>query len=321
MFGRVFSKRSTSALDLSTQLFTVRELPVDYFRVLGHTPFERENLVVHPDLFAQIGKVRRSHVRLLDIANNEAPSVFTLAHYDGNLEPSDPTVIWIGPQAYTRLGKSPGDAPFQVKMRTEVVSVLTQAQAISQGEFIEEIFDDGVQSDFAILSPHGGDIEVKTDLMSKALYDNLQGQSKNASVWWAEGYATGSDPVDAFAKWHITATDVFAGDFPKLQTLVTRQFTHTMSFHGLSAGNDLLLGGNAPYKAALKTALETDIPGLTVILTSLEELDGDSPRNLINRYNVSGTNSVQLEIGFTARQNFESEIVTSIANYMAANHL
>jgi phage replication-related protein YjqB (UPF0714/DUF867 family) len=321
MFGRAFSKRSTRPLDLSTQLFTVKEVPVGYFRVLGHTPYERENLVVHPDLFKQIGKPRRSHVRLLDPLNDDVPSIFTLAHYDGNLAPSDPTVIWVGPQAFARLGRSSEDTPFQVKMDTSVVKNLTRAEAVTQGEYIEESFDDGVQNTFAILSPHGGDIEVKTDLMSKALYDNLQGQSKDVSVWWAEGYATVADPVNAFSKWHLTAVDVYAPDFPKLNAVVSRQFTHTMSFHGLSAGSVLLLGGNAPYKAALKTALETDIPGLTVTLTEIEELDGDSPRNLINRYNVTGTNSIQLEIGFTARQNFETEIVTSIANYMAANHL
>jgi phage replication-related protein YjqB (UPF0714/DUF867 family) len=159
----------------------------------------------------------------------------------------------------------------------------------------------------AIMAPHGGRIEPRTDDQARAVYELLAKQRKPARAWIAQGF----NPAGAHRCWHITASEISERSFPRLGTLFGRgrsrgPFAHAVAFHGQNDSDAIVVGGglaqDAPH-TALKTKLSdqlrdalravTERPPAVVVCRS-GPLAGIERANIVNRVTVRG-NGIQLE--------------------------
>jgi phage replication-related protein YjqB (UPF0714/DUF867 family) len=316
--GKVYPTRTLTPLTPISLGVVVSEVPAGYRYIRGADRFEREQVVVHPDLLLRTGLKRRQQIRLIHPITL-LPALFTIVQTDATLS-LNPLEVFIGPQAYTRLNRTVGDTPFAAFLTNVVAApALDEAQAQAQGELREEITDDGLQSNMVILSPHGGDIETQTDIIARRMYTQLKGLSRACSHWGLQGYTVPEDPDDAFEKWHITSTDYYPQVYPQLSTLQARAFTYGISFHGLGVGDDVKIGGLASVSEQNAIVAVIDAatgPEVDVAVTNVNEIDGDSPRNLLNRLCSSiSPHTIQVELGFNVRRDYALAIADALATY------
>jgi phage replication-related protein YjqB (UPF0714/DUF867 family) len=126
--------------------------------------------------------------------------------------------------------------------------------------------------------PHGGDIEPHTDQQAERVAPRLAG--KAVSLWRCKGFKG----EGAFARWHITSTDIHEASFPRLNSI---NFTYAVAFHGFGDAEipfDILIGGAAPYslKQDIETAIKGAITGsdITVHIASPDEKFSGASRAL-----------------------------------------
>jgi phage replication-related protein YjqB (UPF0714/DUF867 family) len=213
-----------------------------------------------------------------------------------------------------RLDLSSTD-PFKGKINAQVAALgLTDAEAEACSEFIEHLADDDYNSELVVIAPHGGDIEEHTDKQARHVAEQLP--SKCVSVWVCKGFKKGGG---AFNRWHITSTDISEGSFPKLKTIIGRQFKYAIAFHGWG-GDSICIGGSSQdpdhLKEQIKTAIEdaVDGSGIEVAMggpTCPADFNGNDPKNIVNRL---GTTGVQIEQCERARDDYGSKIAEAVAN-------
>jgi phage replication-related protein YjqB (UPF0714/DUF867 family) len=105
----------------------------------------------------------------------------------------------------------------------------------------------------------------------------------------------------AFDRWHITSTDISEESFPKLQTIIGRQFKYAIAFHGWGR-NSICIGGSSQdpddhTKEEIKETIEDAVHGSGIEVamggpTCPENFNGNDPKNIVNRL---GTTGVQIE--------------------------
>jgi phage replication-related protein YjqB (UPF0714/DUF867 family) len=120
----------------------------------------------------------------------------------------------------------------------------TDAQAEASSEFVERLKDNGLNDGLIAIAPHGGMIEQYTDLQAERVAERLA--SKGACSWRCKGWKQGGGASD---RWHITSTDIHQASFPCLKRIISRGFTHAVSFHGFdnpSIPYDIIIGGREP---------------------------------------------------------------------------
>ncbi|MCX4247794.1 hypothetical protein [Paraliomyxa miuraensis] len=83
-------------------------------------------------------------------------------------------------------------------------------------------------------------IELHTHKQAERITTTLA--AKGVSSWICKGYRQGGG---AYARWHITSTDLSPNSFPGLDAIATRGFAYAVSFHGMSS-EGVLVGGGAP---------------------------------------------------------------------------
>jgi phage replication-related protein YjqB (UPF0714/DUF867 family) len=183
----------------------------------------------------------------------------------------------------------------------------------------------------AIMAPHGGRIEPRTDDQARAVYELLAKQRKPARAWIAQGF----NPAGAHRCWHITASEISERSFPRLGTLFGRgrsrgPFAHAVAFHGQNDSDAIVVGGglaqDAPH-TALKTKLSdqlrdalravTERPPAVVVCRS-GPLAGIERANIVNRVTVRG-NGIQLEQPAAVRADDEQRaaVVRAVAAFYA----
>ncbi|WP_181197984.1 poly-gamma-glutamate hydrolase family protein [Enhygromyxa salina] len=213
--------------------------------------------------------------------------------------------------ARERLGTS---GIFSAKLHTQVVAEgLTDEEAKDQSEFVERLVDDGEQDELVVLAPHGGSIELRTELQAEYMRSRVEALGRPVSSWICLGYKKGGG---AFDQWHITSTDLSPNSFPGLDALVDRGpegagFTNAVIFHGLS-GDNVIVGGGAPMAlkddirqaiddafAALDPPLEIEV----TIATGNEGHSGDSTRNVVNWLTKDGVGGIQISSSKAVRLN------------------
>jgi phage replication-related protein YjqB (UPF0714/DUF867 family) len=183
----------------------------------------------------------------------------------------------------------------------------------------------------AIMAPHGGRIEPRTDDQARAVYTLLAKQRKPARAWIAQGF----NPAGAHSCWHITSSEISERSFPRLGTLFGRgrsrgPFAHAVAFHGQNDSDAIVVGGGLPQDAphtALKTKLRdqlrdalravTEHPPAVVVCRS-GPLAGIEPANIVNRVTVRG-NGIQLEQPAAVRADDEQRaaVVRAVAAFYA----
>jgi phage replication-related protein YjqB (UPF0714/DUF867 family) len=320
LFKRTDSDRSTSPLTADGLTVTAREVPSDYHEVIGSSRYERENIVIHPDLTTRSSLVRRQNLRLIEPNQNHV-AIYTAAHEDTSV--GNPTDIWVGPDGWARLGLTSSDAPVELQLDTTSTRTdLTESEAQSQGEVIELVEDDGSQSNMMVFAYHGGNMEALTYDQAKTMKDRIQNNSANASLYGWKGYTDGDDPVSTFDKWHITSVDVHPESHTNLNSVKDRGFSYTLSFHGFSDNDRVAIGGlaSSTFKGEIQTVIQNATGSeITVdIVSSDSYIAGQSPRNILNRVASTDT-TIQIEQSTSARQDYGTQIAQALADHYLNN--
>jgi phage replication-related protein YjqB (UPF0714/DUF867 family) len=243
-----------------------------------------------PDLLATIGRALAHQVRIVRSPTERA--LYTVSAAEGAPGTFEP-IVRMGGGGLARLGATEG-FPGTVEARVTHPS-FTDAQAEAHGEFVERLYDNGINRGFIVIAPHGGDIERRTDDQAVCVIGRLY--DKAVSGWICRGWYLGGG---AFRHWHITSTDLHEASFPKLARVLGRPFRFAVAFHGFDdedIRHDILLGGIAPdrLKLEIKAALEAAVPSLAVHITRPDEkFGGDSRQNVVNRLAAGGA-GIQLE--------------------------
>ena len=243
-----------------------------------------------PDLLATIGRALGHQVRITRSPTERA--LYTVSAAEGAPGTFEP-IVRMGDRGLARLGATEG---FAGTVDAHVTHPsFTDGQAEANGEFVERLFDNGINRGLIVIAPHGGDIERRTDDQAVCIVARLH--EKAVSGWICRGWYLGGG---AFRHWHITSTDLHEASFPKLARVLGRPFRFAVAFHGFDqpdVAHDILLGGIAPdaLKLEIKSAIEAAVPSLDVHIAQPEEkYGGDSKRNVVNRLAVGGA-AIQLE--------------------------
>jgi len=225
---------------------------------------------------------------------------------------SPDNIVRMGSTGRKRLGTSDefvGSLDSQVPHPT-----FDDADAETNNEFIERLKDNGTHTGLVVIAPHGGDIEPHTDQQAERVASRLAG----VSLWRCKGFKGEA----AFARWHITSTDIHEASFPRLSSIISRGFTYAVAFHGFDDPEipfDILIGGAAPYslKQEIATAMKGSITGsdITVHITSQDEkFGGDNLKNIVNRLTTNGANGIQIEQSARARSIRWQDIADAVAD-------
>lgn len=224
-----------------------------------------------------------------------------------------------GPDDLVRMGltgrrRLDTDHGFDGEVDSQVASpALTVAAAELASEFIERLDDDGRQSALIAIAPHGGDIEQHTDQQAERVASRLGGNA--VSSWRCKGWKAGGG---AHARWHITSTDIDEGSFPLLDSVISRDFTHAVAFHGFDDEVGVLVGGAAPD--ALKCEIAEGIQGalgpeiVVRVAEPAEPFGGADARNIVNRLTAGGMNGIQIEQSPEVRSRHWCAIADAVAD-------
>lgn len=305
-------------IDPNAITVTVEEGPPGYKFLFGNHRYRREQIVVHPRFLKRTGIPRRSQIRLTStLTGHEA--VFTIAQADSIV--GDEFTFFCGDDAYERLGLTPGT--FTATLDTVIVKGVTEEQAQIDGEIVEGLYDDGIQTDFVIFSYHGGETERLTTVIGERFYDQVVGYGHNPSFYWANGYAQVGYPDNVFNKWHVTSVDIYPPNWPVLNTIVDRNFAKAISFHGFTSTNAIEVGGSAPDIEidAVVAIIDAAVgPEVTTNNTDLELIQGSAPRNIMNRISPN-LDTIQIEMSYDVRVTYGITIADAVAAYYNASIL
>lgn len=269
----------------------------------------REHCSVDAARLATIGRAVGHQVRVR--LSSDAFGLYTVSE----VHPEDPdTTVRMGRRGRERLGTS--DEFAGVVDSVGPHPNLTVDQARTCGELVERLRDNGRQRELIVIAPHGGDIERHTDEQAEHVASRLA--AKAVSSWRCKGWKHGGG---AFARWHITSTDISAASFPRLDLVISRGFTHAVAFHGFEdseVDTDVLIGGLAPDELKQEIAAEIDRAtagsGLRVRIAEPEDNSGgDDERNVVNRLTAQGGSGIQIEQSPTARSRRWERIADAVA--------
>jgi phage replication-related protein YjqB (UPF0714/DUF867 family) len=275
-------------------------------------PHSREHCSINAKQIRIMGINTRQQVRIeRPTENGTTLALYTIisAHYE---DPHNVYLDYKDPEDIDkRFGLSSSMVnSFNGKINSQVAAVgLTDAQAEAYSEFIEKLTDDGQNSQLAVIAPHGGFIEEHTDEQAEEVAKQLP--SNCVSVWMCKGFKKGGG---AFARWHITSTDISEKSFPKLRSIIRRQFKYAIAFHGWDQEkNSICIGGSISYdlKQQIKTAIENAVSGSGIEVaiggdyygdneTCPANFNGNDSNNIVNRLSING--GIQIEQSEKARE-------------------
>ena len=276
----------------------------------------REHCSAHRSQITTIGRNKGQQVRIEryspDGVTLEGFALYTVV----DLHNEEPDIVFLGfrePESEKhdlrdRLGLS-GTNAFRGKINSQVTD------PADDGEFVEQLTDNGRHRGLIAIAPHGGDIERHTDEQAERVGKRLA--PKCISVWLCRGVKQGGG---AFDRWHITSTDISEESFPKLKTVIGRHFDYAVAFHGWSE-DSICIGGSAPpaLKLEIKAAVEKAISGSGIVVATSDEgtcpgvFNGDDPANIVNRLGAIG---IQLEQSKEARERFGVQIADAVADVL-----
>jgi phage replication-related protein YjqB (UPF0714/DUF867 family) len=273
----------------------------------------KEHCSADPVKLATVGRKRGHQVRIK--RNVSEYGLYTVSQV--RQERPD-NIVRMGSTGRKRLGTNDefvGSLDSQVPHPT-----FDDADAEANNEFVERLEDNGTHTGLVVIAPNGGDIEPHTDQQAERVASRLA--AKAVSSWRCKGFKG----EGAFARCHITSTDIHEASFPRLNSIISRGFTYAVAFHGFDDPEilfDILIGGAAPYslKQDVETAIKGAITGsdITVHIASPEEkFGGDSLQNIVNRLTAGGANGIQIEQSPRARSSHWQDITDALAKVYSA---
>src|SRR5262249_21207848 len=212
----------------------------------------KEHCSVDPVKLATVGRERGHQVRIK--RNDSEYGLYTVSQV--RQERPD-NIVRMGSAGRERLGTSDqfvGSLDSQVPHPT-----FDDAEAEANNELVERLEDNGTHTGLVVIAPHGGGIEPHTDQQAERVASRLA--AKGVSLWRCKGFKGEA----AFARWHITSTDIHEASFPLLSSIISRGFIYAVAFHGFDDPEipfDILIGGGAapPLKQENETAIQNAIP-------------------------------------------------------------
>lgn len=264
-------------------------------------PHSREHCSVNADQIRMMGLNTRQQVRIERPAENGTTLALYTIESTHNEQANDVFLDYVDPGDVEPRFQVPTSEPFQGKINAQVAAVgLNDAEAEDYSEFIEHLSDNDYNSKLVVIAPHGGFIEQHTDTQAQHLGQQLP--SNCVSVWMCKGFKKGGG---AFARWHITSTDISEESFPKLKSVYGRGFEYAVAFHGFG-GDDkkpsICIGGrtvDATLKQKIKEEIEGEVHrfGVQVFMDNEcpEAINGDKKNNIVNRLSKNGLQIEQSE--------------------------
>lgn len=264
-----------------------------------------EHCSADPEKLATIGRAEGHQIRVKR-SNNEY-ALYTVSEIR---QETPDTVIRMAQEGRERLHTTD---EFDATLESQVPHpTYSDRCAEAYGEFVERLTDNSSSHTGLIaIAPHGGAIEQWTDQQAERVASQLA--DKEISCWRCKGW---KQDGGAFERWHITSTDIHAASFPKLHTIINRQFTYTVAFHGFQEAV-ILIGGSASdaLKQEIKSAIQEAIAGSNIKVEIAElssHYNGDNPKNIVDR--LANGNAIQIEQSLEARQNYWQQIADAVAS-------
>jgi phage replication-related protein YjqB (UPF0714/DUF867 family) len=305
--------------DCAEKSYTARFMPDK--KVSGN--HRREHCVASLDRIKMIGKNVGEQVRIeRPTAKGTALALYTVVG-DHDRE-SD--IVFVGYQNRSDLEDrfDLNNYPFTGKVEAQVTADgLSDEQAEKCSEFIERLTDNGVNQRLVVIAPHGGNIEEFTDLQADFVREQFS--SDHVSEWICKGFKKGGGAYD---RWHITSTDISENSFPKLKTIMGRNFEYSIAFHGWD-GDSICIGGSMrdDLKQEIKRQIVNAISDPKIVVAVADE-DGDNEAcpnsfngnhddNIVNRLckpKVEGGQSLQIEQYKRARERYHIAIAKVVAD-------
>lgn len=188
---------------------------------------------------------------------------------------------------------------------------LTEMAAKTFGGVYEFLKDEFEFDRLVILAPHGGEIEPYTASIAKLMYYTLFNRGVPAALWIVQAYRPGGG---AYAMYHVPSTEFDTQSFPKLGTLLGRNFRFSISIHG-TKGSQVLVGGTA--EGWFKEEIAELIIGVTgnlleTVIVSEGPHAGVHPDNVVNRFSKC---SIQLELPMNVRKSYGTELAYALAEF------
>ncbi|HEY9802272.1 MAG TPA: poly-gamma-glutamate hydrolase family protein [Leptolyngbyaceae cyanobacterium] len=266
----------------------------------------QERCSADPEKLTTIGRANGHQIRVKNTANNEY-AIYTVSE---TRQENPDNIVRMGQTARERLGAT---NEFNAIVDSQVVHPsFTDIEAEEKSEFVERLTDNGTHTGLIAIAPHGGNIEPHTDEQAERVASQLA--AKGVSSWRCKGWKQGGG---AYARWHITSTDINPASFPLLNTIINRRFTHAVAFHGFSESTILIGGGaNRPLKEEIQLAIKNVVNGSNIIVEiagAESNYGGDSPANIVNRL-TNNNNGIQIEQSETAREKYWQQIADAVAS-------
>jgi phage replication-related protein YjqB (UPF0714/DUF867 family) len=238
-------------------------------------PHSREHCSVNANQIQMMGLNTRQQVRIERPTENGTTLALYTIETTHDEEPNSVFLDYVDPDDVEERFGVPTEGPFQCKINSQVAAVgLDDDHAKDYSEFIEHLTDDGQNSELVVIAPHGGDIEEHTD--EQAAHVAKQLPSNCVPVWMCKGFKKGGG---AFARWHITSTDISEESFPKLKTIYGRHFKYAIAFHGFGDGKSICIGGiteDKNLKQDIKKEIVYAVSGFQIDVY----MDDDCPKDI-----------------------------------------
>jgi phage replication-related protein YjqB (UPF0714/DUF867 family) len=260
----------------------------------------KEHCSVHPEILTVVSSGLLQQIRILGL--KKEPVLYTVKSLESE------KLIKMSESALSRIQANPNTIN-KVLVSSEVTASLNEAEAQKNGEFIELLTDERRGKRLVVIAPHGGIIERFTDLQAE--YVSSQLAEKGTVCWVCKGWSLDGTRKRAFEQWHITSTDIHVESFPKLKTIIDRNFDNAISFHGFSKtrqriDEDILIGGciNQEFKNTIMHSIQDKVPSLKVkVVPKGEKYSGTDPNNIVNR--LAKERGLQLEQSNKAREHWQ----------------
>lgn len=282
----------------------------------------KEHCSVNVDQIKTIGRNLSEQVRLeLTTENGIIPAVYTV----GKVHQEEWDRVYVGSKIvdFVKCLHDNTD-PCMGRVKAKVtVEGLDEEQAKLQGEFIEQLRDNGQNQRLVVIAPHGGEIENKTDNQAEIVRSEISPDdvSDDVSLWICKGFD--KEDKSANERWHITATQINEKSFPMLNTIYYRKFKYAIAFHGWLRDN-ICVGGSKDNKTVdkLKVEIKDAIwKALRELNSDIQvnvsgcpecpgEFNGDNPDNIVNRLAING---IQIEQCKEVRKNYYRPIAEAVA--------
>lgn len=185
---------------------------------------------------------------------------------------------------------------------------LSPSEAKERGELIETLNMGG--SEYAVLAPHGGQIQPFTG----GQVTRLRSEFSDASVtsWKLQGY--GSDT--SFYRWYVPSAELSTICYPRLAELSEQTYDYAVSFNGINE-KTIYVGGAAPedIRQSVADAIDSALPhdGSPVKLGE-SHYAADSPQTLVNRVTENQSNGIWIGQPIADRRKYSDLIAAAVGS-------